>query len=685
VADTKRTIESFKADILQWRQEGKGLRPIAQLLRECGLDVDHNAVARFCRDHDIEKSGAPQPISKPKIAPPASTSADTKPAPKQPEPLLFPGEPIPQRTPPTPASEQPDDSTNTQYLQPVRAAPTPSPAAPDPPSRGPNFSSGADFPVLVQTPPEPVAKPKPAPAPARPSPEAPSKPQPPMEPPKPWQAPVPLYAPLASGPWWTPDLPLLGFGQGDEQWFLPDALEGTFILGSTGSGKSTGSGRTMALSFLECGFGGLVLTVKPDERRAWERYAAQTGRSDQLCIVEPGGPFRLNFLDYEARRPGVGAGLIENLVSLFYTVMDVHAHGGGGGGDKALQNFWTNTGKQLLRNAFRVLSLATAQLSLEETCRFIAQAPARITEVTDTEDPQRMFFNTCMKRAQERAKRTPQERVIEEARRYWLQEFPSLAADTRSCVVTAFSAMADGFIEPAIHELFCTDTTLIPEDTLQGAIILVDLSLKRYDAVGLFSQSLWKYLFQKAIERRDDPEDDTRRPVFLWIDEAQYFFSSYDGLFQSTARSSRCATVYITQNISSFYGQTTGARAKENVDGFLGHLNTKIFHANNDPASNHWAAEQIGRTLTHRMSTSTSSREESERPRFFGMGHRSSTSASAQEVIEYEVLPSAFLNLRTGGPRNQGQVDAYFVKGGAHFRATGRHYFQTVFFQEQQT
>jgi len=50
------------------------------------------------------------------------------------------------------------------------------------------------------------------------------------------------------------------------------AFEGISIFGGTGSGKTTGSGRTIALSMLEKGWGGLVLTVKPDERERWQHY-----------------------------------------------------------------------------------------------------------------------------------------------------------------------------------------------------------------------------------------------------------------------------------------------------------------------------------------------------------------------------------------------------------------------------
>ncbi|NJL70938.1 MAG: hypothetical protein HC888_04630 [Candidatus Competibacteraceae bacterium] len=61
------------------------------------------------------------------------------------------------------------------------------------------------------------------------------------------------------------------------------------------------------------------------------------------------------------------------------------------------------------------------------------------------------------------------------------------------------TAMADSFVEPAIHDLFCTDTTNIPEAVQEGAIFIIDLPLKRYKTVGLFAQMIWKHLFQEAI------------------------------------------------------------------------------------------------------------------------------------------------------------------------------------------
>jgi hypothetical protein len=500
----------------------------------------------------------------------------------------------------------------------------------------------------------------------------------PPQPPTPWREPPPLFTPLVRVPAWTHDLELIRFGEQDV-WTLQDACEGTFILGSTGSGKTTGSGRTLAEAFLSRGFGGLILTVKPDEAELWEAYARKMGRQDQLCVIRPSERYRLNFLDYESRRPGAGGGLIENLVSLFYTIIDARAQGMN---DAKLANFWANAGKELLRNTFRVLTLATPKLSLADVRKFILESPQQERRNLVAAGP---WFSSCMERAKAAAKGTPQDRVMEIVEQYWQNTFLRLAPETRSCIVTAFTGMADAFIEPAIHDLFCTETTITPEAVLDGAIIIVDLPLKNYDAVGIFAQSIWKYLFQKAIERRNDPNDSCRRPVFLWIDEAQYFHTAYDSLFQTTARSARCATVYLTQNISNFYGISGSSHSRDRVDGFLGNLNTKIFHCNNDHQSNVWAAEHIGRFRTQKFNTSITNQPRKPPSGFWewlgGDEDQKSMSTGSQEVIEHAVQPSEFLNLRTGGERFGYQVDAYFVKSGSVF-SNGRHFFPTVFQQE---
>ena len=116
------------------------------------------------------------------------------------------------------------------------------------------------------------------------------------------------------------DLPLLQLSPQD-YWTIRDAVEGVQIFGSKGSGKTSGSGKTILHAYLISGMGGIVMTVKPTEKDDWLDYTYKAGRTESLLIFNPDQPWRFNFLDYELKRPGRGAGLTENLVNLFYNII----------------------------------------------------------------------------------------------------------------------------------------------------------------------------------------------------------------------------------------------------------------------------------------------------------------------------------------------------------------------------
>lgn len=62
----------------------------------------------------------------------------------------------------------------------------------------------------------------------------------------------------------------------------------------------------------------------------------------------------------------------------------------------------------------------------------------------------------------------------------WLGEFPAMDHRTRANIVATFTWMADGFMRGALHDLFCTDTSFVPELTHHGAVIVLVILTKVY-------------------------------------------------------------------------------------------------------------------------------------------------------------------------------------------------------------
>jgi hypothetical protein len=158
----------------------------------------------------------------------------------------------------------------------------------------------------------------------------------------------------------------------------------------------------------------------------------------------------------------------------------------------------------------------------------------------------------------------------------------------------------------------------------------------------------------------------------LWADESQFFYTSNDREFQSTARSSRACTVYLTQNLPNYFAALGGGESSRvETEAFLGNLQTKIFHANSDHTSNEWASNLISRSYQYRHNFSASGNE-----------NRSAQSAGVSESLDFEILPGEFSRLKTGGPANNYCVEGILYQSGRVWRANGKTYLKVRFQQE---
>ena len=370
----------------------------------------------------------------------------------------------------------------------------------------------------------------------------------------------------------------------------------------------------------------------------------------------------------------------------------------GSGGGSSSDPFWDLAVERLMTAAINLLKFAAKgyeeesdqfMLSVENMARIIREANNMDQEDGDKEAEDNNYVRECLAYAtiyiedkeEDLASGSPTDDELEEfasekraynlAFNYFMYDFNSLPKDTKGSVIETFLAFANPFMSGLLADYFAQGLTpeLLPEETFKGKIIILDFPVKKYLQVGINAQCIYKMLWQQAVERRQ-PQDGgaNLNPVFLWVDESQYFLNQQDMLFQTTARSSKACTIFITQNISNYYAVMGGTRYKERVDSLLGNLATKIFHAKNDNVTNEWAAKTISRTFQTKMSTSIAS----------GDGGTQNTSIS--EALNYQIEPHAFTILKGGGSKYDYRVSAVITVAGMEW-SNGKNY-ANVFFDQ---
>jgi hypothetical protein len=207
-----------------------------------------------------------------------------------------------------------------------------------------------------------------------------------------------------------------------------------------------------------------------------------------------------------------------------------------------------------------------------------------------------------------------------------------------------------------------------------GKIIIVNTPVKALGEVGKMVQVFYKTAWMRAADRRailfsatgaapDRPVDSSLNcPAFLWADESQYFITAEDLLFQQTARASRVATVYLTQNIDNY--RAALGRQDHGVHSLLGNLQTKIFHANGDTGTNKFAEETFGKSWISITAVTKSKGDSIQNAQFsVTSGHSSNTTVQHANTVEARDITM----LAAGGVRFRHKIEAFVFQAGRNW------------------
>jgi hypothetical protein len=480
---------------------------------------------------------------------------------------------------------------------------------------------------------------------------------------------------------WSLDQKLWKWSRGDDH-CIADSLAGICGMGATGTGKSSGPSEMIGLAHLEAGFGGIFTSAKPDDLAMQLDWCKRAGRINDIIIFGPGHGKCFNFLDYEMTRPGAGAGLVDDIVKFLLNIAEIRSReaakgGGGGGGENA--EYFANAKKRILATIIDVLGMARQRVSVPNIYMTLTSAPDTIKEWNDPRWREESFLWACLMEAKRLEQDPRRLGDLDNAVKYW-KEYAKLNEKTRSNITSSVTGALDLLNRSLLRQLFSEGTNVTPADIAAGKILLFDMSVKQWGETGAMGQVIFKYAFQKDIERRDVQANP--RPVFLHVDEFQLLTTSYDSEFATTCRTSRVSFIILTQSLPTVWAALGGGdKAKADVASLLGNMNTKIFCANSEVETNRFVAETLGKRKQYLVQSSHTGMNPYAPVTAMGPYRHSQISASVSEHIDFQVQNSDLASLRMGGARNKYCVDAIIYRTGQPFKASKRNWMKMTFHQ----
>ena len=294
-------------------------------------------------------------------------------------------------------------------------------------------------------------------------------------------------------------------------WTLQDAVNGVQIFGGIGSGKSSGSGKTIAHAFLKANYGGLILTSKVSETIRWLEYGKKRNRLKDIIVFAERyalkeykekypeldtTPQYFNPITYENTRPKEqGGGKTKNIVDLFLSIIRMGNRISGSGGGSSSDPFWDLALERLMTAAINLLKFALKgdegnpnnpsekfALNVTNLAKIVRHAPKQEEKKEENQDKKQInaeeeFIWDCMGYAKEYINQKEQKILslspLDDAYRdfigekeaynlainYFLYDFRVMPKDTRGSIAETFYAFANPFMSGLLSDYFSKETT----------------------------------------------------------------------------------------------------------------------------------------------------------------------------------------------------------------------------------
>lgn len=484
----------------------------------------------------------------------------------------------------------------------------------------------------------------------------------------------------------TPVLDLPGKGQNILT--MGNLFDGSINFGSAGSGKTSGFLTYLLDALLknELCPGGLILTVKKDDRIRWEKLIRAAGRGDDLIIISPENDVKINLIEHELFRKERGKVEYDQVRNLLMECMiSAESYETGSSKSGSDERFWDKQVGLMIIRLMMLLVLSGKPVTIENmrkvmTDSFSAQdveTYVNIWEDIQSDDPDEHkqacaayeawrednFFLNCFDAVNARKDLLPEEQnTLNLIGDYFLKIWPSISDKTRAIIEASIWGLSEPFSSGILKSHFSQEMSpeALPENCYKkGTILLLDIPIKEYGVSAIYASAMVKKLFQLTMERRIIGQEEKPRPCFLFMDEFHLLVSAKrDYEFQSTCRSTMTASILATQSINNIKAAIGGADGDTQTKSLLSNIRNQVFCANMCRDTNVYAAELIGKDFIETTSRTINDQDQGSRTR--------------NQSLQFIVPPEHFTMLKSGGPENNYMVESIIVSRGKKWSTQAR-------------
>jgi hypothetical protein len=299
------------------------------------------------------------------------------------------------------------------------------------------------------------------------------------------------------------------------------------VLGSSGSGKTSGPGRYIKNLLHDKSRGGIVLCFKKDEAKDWIRECQLRSRPFVLASEMP--------INWHHEMSFCAGDLSSNITELFYNTGD----SGGQKGDSG-NNHFEESAKNLCRALFDYL--------IRYNSPSLSRAMATLSTLEDPKGDFYQYVTTCVDSIKLKCEDLDLWMSLTALSSH-VEKDQSKKADSekggiRSSLLRPLNPIFRNrkYFEGDINNCFTFDRIFA-----KGEIYIIDLPCD-IDPSAVYIQKFIKFIFQKRIGSQ---QGRTENGTFIYADECQNFISPSDPNFFTWSRGYKHTNIYLTQGKSA--------------------------------------------------------------------------------------------------------------------------------------